>query len=498
MVNSSHSNILRLVEPTAAERFQDSAIAAMVGSAVADAMGWITEFIRSKEALERHTGSPWLSGYVSWPKNTGGRFNTYIDQIDEGEYSDDTQLSLCVARSIEPDGTSNANYFMKVELPLWMQYARGAGSTITAAAKAASRRSATPHSNFFSYRQGSHNLNYREAGANGAAMRVLPLAIANVHDSNALHDEIWMNAIITHGHPRAIVGALLIGEAARRVLNQEQLNGANFFPELERFVRNIHVPESDHLRQWQEEWDTGSSIQFTSVLAETKEEVLSGIALAATARDTSVEAIVRQLGCFERNTKGSGIATTIAALALFFRYGGNFRGCVEHAVNLIGADTDTIAAMSAGLAGAIGGTDSLPEEWTVKVQDYNYLNRVAQALTRIALKEAPGWELGPQSRSTPDGVDLSKATSFSRGQRIAHPIFGMGWVAHVQTQAIRRKAGGTITLVDVEFDMGQKIRLRTRPQLFAADRNQIQAARSRMLRLESIQPGLSDARSSPD
>ena len=162
---------LALAEPTQDELVRDRAIAALVGSAIADAMGWITEFMRSKESLQHYIGRDWLDRYVSWPKNTGGRFNTYIDQINAGDYSDDTQLALCLARSIEPDGTVNAFYFSKVELPLWMQYARGAGSTITAAANAASRRSSGPYSNFFKYRRGNRVFDYREAGANGAAMR---------------------------------------------------------------------------------------------------------------------------------------------------------------------------------------------------------------------------------------------------------------------------------------------------------------------------------------
>ena len=244
-------------------------------------------------------------------------------------------------------------------------------------------------------------------------------------------------------------------------------------------------PETDEFRQWLRRWNSDYPVWFDDLFAETKAEFVSALVEAGRARDAEIDDVVRKLGCYTPATKGSGVATVSAALALFYRYGGNFKACVEHAVNLIGADTDTIGAMAAGLAGAVGGSISLPEDWTVHVQDYNYLNRVAEALVDIGLRQASGWELGPQvlnDHSPADSVNLSKATQFTRGQRLIHPIFGKGWVSHVQTQAIRRKSGGNVTLVDVEFDVGQRVRLRTRPRLLEADARQSAAARARMSR----------------
>ena len=482
MTTTPASEILVSHDPTTTERFRDHATAALVTSAIGDSMGWITEFMRSKDALHRYTGMQWLNRYVSWPKRTGGRFNAYVDQINEGDYSDDTQLALCVARSIEHDGRGNARYFMKVELPLWMQYARGAGSTINAAAKAASRKKADWNSNFFRYRQGTRDVDYRDAGANGAAMRVLPLAIANVADRRQLHDQVWTNAIITHGHPRAIVGACLIAEAARLVLAGENLDRQEFFPGLLAAVDDIEIPDGEMFEAWVKSWNAGTE-RFQVSLDHTKDEARDALGLAAQSRHRPVDEIIQLLGCYERDTKGSGIATTAAALALFYRYGGSVRGCIEHAVNLIGTDTDTIAAMAGGLTGALVGTGEIPEAWAVKVQDFTYLNRVAESLARIGLREGTGWDLGPQtvlSGPVPDATELSRATSFSNGQRVSHPIFGMGWISQVQTQEIRRRKGGTITLVDVEFDTGQRIRLRTRPELLRVDQEQVEEARSRM------------------
>ena len=471
--------------PSRSEEILDRAIGAMTGLAIADAMGWITEFMKSKATLRTHTGVGWLDHYVSWPKKTGGRFNTYVDHINEGDYSDDTQLTLCIARSVNPDGTFDAHYFMKVELPLWMQYARGAGSTVTAAAKAAARKSASWNSNFFTYRRGNRVVSYRDSGANGAAMRVLPLAISNLTDPARMAENTWVSSIITHGHPRAIVGALVIAEALRRVINSEGLTTEEFFPALTQYVDGITTPNASEFKDWETRWnaDSLSNRSFKVTLEETKEEMRQAIKVASTSRERPIETTAKELGCYERSTRGSGVGTVATALALFYRFGGNYKGCVEHAVNLVGTDTDTIGAMAGALAGARGGTRSLPEHWAVKVQDAHYFHRVAESLFRIGQHRISQWELGPQTvvdGPIPSALEMDSAPNFSQGQRIRHPIFGAGWVRHVQTQEIRRKRGGSITLVDVAFDMGQSIRLRTRPALLHVDEEQIQAARTRM------------------
>ena len=89
---------------------------ALMGGAIADALGWPTEFSRSPEDLKR-VGVPYpVHDFVPWHKRTGGRFFTRIDNIQPGDYSDDTQLTLAVARSLNADGTVDNEYFAKKEL----------------------------------------------------------------------------------------------------------------------------------------------------------------------------------------------------------------------------------------------------------------------------------------------------------------------------------------------------------------------------------------------
>jgi len=199
-------------------RLEDKISGALLGGAIADAMGWPTEFLKSQKQLQDRFGVSRLEDFVAWEKQTGGRFNAYIEYIGIGDYSDDTQLTLSVARSMLLDGRSDVEHFAKTEMPLWLGYARGAGATIIAAAHSLSRKTARWNQNFFNLRRGGGTFSYTTAGANGAAMRVAPVAMANPRSIDRLQREVWRNAIVTHGHPRAIIGALVYARAVAYIV----------------------------------------------------------------------------------------------------------------------------------------------------------------------------------------------------------------------------------------------------------------------------------------
>ena len=56
---------------------------------------------------------------------------------------------------------------------------------------------------------------------------------------------------------------------------------------------------------------------------------------------------------------------------------GSYRECVLKAVNL-GDDTDTVAAVAGGLAGALYGLDSIPKEWLWKLKKKDYIEKMCE------------------------------------------------------------------------------------------------------------------------
>jgi len=452
------------IEPTLEDEYFSRIAGSLIGAAAADALGWITEFVRGPEHMRKIYHSDRVTEYRSWQKATGGRFNTYIDYISAGQYSDDTQLTLALARSLKSDGSVDVHHFAKVELPLWLDYARGAGSTITGAARALQRKSADWNSNFFTYRHRGTTGDYRDAGANGAAMRVAPVALANVNDQERMVTAVWQSAVCTHGHPRAILGALLLAEAIRNCALEGLAFQSRLVTHLVDFVTSSDMPKGEGLDKWRERWIEDDR-SFDHEWEQTKVEVLGGLEKLSGVRDASdALQMMESLGCFRPEAKGSGTATVLAGLAIFVSVGNSFRDAVLEAVNALGSDTDTIGGFVGALCGAAHGYDKVPVEWASTMQDYDYFMRVATELTRVTCRTGVGGQaLRPSNGSKPkypNLIEKLRAHEVIQNERVFHPLFGSGLVTSVDAQHLRRKDGATVVLAWVAFDIGQSCKFR--------------------------------------
>src|SRR5262249_31017114 len=148
---------------------------------------------------------------------------------------------------------------------------------------------------------------------------------------------------------------------------------AEFLDTLRTFVESIELPSDPDLEAWVTEWQRRSQDEFVSVLRATCDEMLRFVGLLTPQNKTArLYEIYDRLGCFAPATKGSGTSTVAAALAVFVRHGRTFEHAVIEAINMLGSDTDTIAAMTATLAGAHAGYAAIPEKWATRMQDFSY------------------------------------------------------------------------------------------------------------------------------
>ena len=69
---------------------------ALVSFAVGDALGWPNE----RRAMSSSYNKNYISNFKEWQKKSGGRYWWHNEIIMPGEYSDDTQLTLAIARSL--------------------------------------------------------------------------------------------------------------------------------------------------------------------------------------------------------------------------------------------------------------------------------------------------------------------------------------------------------------------------------------------------------------
>ena len=322
--------------------------------------------------------------FETWVRRSGGRFRPFEEGIHAGDYSDDTQLTLAVARSRANHGPDWWKALTRVELPVWMLYERGGGGATKRAAIAWANGQRPWKS---SQRNGARQ--YFDAGGNGVAMRVLPHALFLAEQENAatlIHDVV-LDGSATHGHPRALVGAAAYAYAAWSLVRNR--NTLRFGELLDLLI--------DHAAEWSKlpKSERQSSSWFKAAEGVTKgcygetwektagemlqllQVARNGLQAGALADDHS---ILKDLGCFGR-TKGAGTSSAAAAAYLAARHAAQPVQGILRAAFEKGADTDTLAAMAGGLMGCLAGIEWLPSPW-LQVQDAHYLRNLAAQIAK--------------------------------------------------------------------------------------------------------------------
>ncbi|MCB8836914.1 ADP-ribosylglycohydrolase family protein [Aurantimonas sp. VKM B-3413] len=362
--------------------------AVLLGAAFGDALGWPHEQRANAKSQQPVIDDVTFQG---WTKRSGGRFRPHEERIGAGQYSDDTQLTIAVARSriYAPDWWRHLAY---VELPFWTVYQRGGGGASLRAAKLWVKGTAPWEAS------DSDRRRYLEAGGNGVAMRVAPHVLSAFVEENFadVARDIVGDGVTTHGHPRALVGALAFGYALWKALRvegtleygaiiQEVLHGQRVWGA---------VPRIAHLwPTWQD--CVSSNPLFQQAWDEAVNEVLqqlhvAEVALSNGALDFDDEAMQR-IGCFDKRLSGAGTVAASAAIFLASKYAASPIEGVCRAAYARGADTDTIASMTGALAGAVSGLDWLRPSLD-QLQDASLLSQLALMLHAGEVTDRPDVE----------------------------------------------------------------------------------------------------------
>jgi len=363
-------------KPNLRDRFRGS----FVGAAVGDALGFITEFVRDKSELREQTGQAALTNLVPWLRRTRFRGKYTIKlPLPAGAYSDDTQLTLAIARAIRADRSFDVESFAQCELPLWIHYRLGAGVGTTLAAENLARGRAKWYDNFYE----SSRSKYVNGGGNGAAMRILPLALVNYDDQMLLYRDVWRSTITTHGHLRALVGSLLMADSIALLLKNpsgkiawlEALieSCSRYYPNLADILQE--VPEYS---RWQKQWEEKSHLHFSDELQSVRDETVKQLEFVKESllKKTPVGTVLSRLGCYDRQTKGAGNSTVVAA-AFFMCRAERFSEAVLSVVNEFGIDTDTIAYCVGAMFGVYYGSESIPLDLGEGILDLDYILKTA-------------------------------------------------------------------------------------------------------------------------
>jgi len=307
-------------------------VGSLLGCAFGDVLGSAVEMQPRSEILRQH---PQLLR----------NFTAAERSIGFGCYTDDTEMTLALARSIirsgRVDGADCAASYAEAFTPE-RGYGRSAIEVLTALQQGADWRS----TGTLLFAEGSFG--------NGGAMRIAPVGLLyGQFEYPRLYSKVKAAVWMTHSHPEGIDAALLQARAVGLLASCEAV------PEPKHILEQLlwFAPESGLNKQLQ---------QLAALLA-------SG---------ASAEQVVAAFACGVRSAD-----SWPPALWAALRYIDNPEEAIIQAVNL-GGDADTIGAMTGALAGALHGDRWFPTRWYEQLENAengrDELIQTAQQLAAIS------------------------------------------------------------------------------------------------------------------
>ncbi|MBI5764273.1 MAG: ADP-ribosylglycohydrolase family protein [Planctomycetes bacterium] len=306
---------------------QDRYLGCVLGLAIGDALGWPVEFLRLS-AIRAQFGADGITDLHPSQRHPRGTF------------TDDTQMSLALARAILSHGTQSEAEFVAEsarQFVLWSQSAendRAPGMTCMAGCRALAK-----------------DPNWRAPGNNdskgcGTAMRTAPIGLAWHGDEDKITRMAAQTSELTHGHPAATAGGV-----ATALLVSWALDG---------------MPPDDMLRRLVERTRPISGefadkvLQVPMVLHRDSKAAYGVLGGAWTADEA-----------------------TACALYAFMQSPSDYRQTVITAVNMDG-DSDSVGCIAGAISGAFNGVAAIPETWRQDVEQRETLIEIAGDLHAFA------------------------------------------------------------------------------------------------------------------
>ncbi|AQS60488.1 hypothetical protein B0537_03540 [Desulforamulus ferrireducens] len=304
----------------------------MLGVVVGDALGLPVQFLSREEVRQNPIHG--MTGY--------GTFNT-----PPGTWSDDTSLTLCLAESLSSKGYQPED----IALRFLRWYREGYWTPFGEAFDIGGATREAMEQLMAGIPPLEAGPNHERSNGNGSLMRILPAVLYFAHaPESEMLQRVCEVSRITHGHPRSqlacclyalLVKELLAGkaplEAYREMRDKESI-----------FIGTPMEKELPHFQR-----------------------LLSGLL------PSLPEGAIKS---------GGYVVDTLEAAIWCLLNHTDFRSTLLAAVNL-GEDTDTVGAVTGGLAGVLYGKSAIPAEWLAVISGYQDI----EALCRRFLNCLP-WQ----------------------------------------------------------------------------------------------------------
>ncbi len=311
---------------------RDRCLGCLLGGAVGDALGAPFEGLWSHSIPDEETLLAGFAEYEGYP---------------EGQYTDDTQLTVATVRSILRSGGVSPPDVARSLAALWKtQSVIGPGGACTHAATTFLRTG-----------------DWTTCGAavgqagNGAAMRTAVLGLFFHDKPEQLPEAAADVSRITHHDPRSVAGGVAVAKAAQRFASGSSAEPEDFCRHVAETVAPLDTTFAELVRG------------LPDLVRRPPADALPAIAGAGMARPEFDAPIITPFV----------IPTVLAAFWCLLHHPDSWPRAVATAVRL-GGDVDTLGAIVGALSGVRLGHEAIPSHLRETVRDADLLRRLALRL----------------------------------------------------------------------------------------------------------------------
>jgi len=320
----------------------------LAGVAIGDAMGMPT-FGFSPEQIREKFGK--VVNFIDAPIG-----HIIHDGLKAGQVTDDTQITLVLADAIIKDGFVSKEGFAKGLL----KWSKGLGASIDKMLGPSTRRALEKIA------KGTNINDVTGTGTtDGASMRISPVGILNAgFDLEKVVEDVVRACLLTHNTSVAISAASSVACAISKAI----VGNCGVDDIIEAGIRGANL---------------GAKFGIFYSAAPVDKRIELAIKLILKAKN--FEEITDSL----YNYVGAGIESNEAiptAFGVFFATNGEPMDAIKMATN-IGGDSDTIASIVGGMAGAYKGIEAFPKDVVKKVKQVNKLEFEKMARKLLELRE---------------------------------------------------------------------------------------------------------------
>jgi ADP-ribosylglycohydrolase len=313
----------------------------LMGLAIGDTLG------RPFEGLIRLKIHSQFDNFKDYINNNKKKFNTYTD---------DTQLTLHTAKALINGAGFKLEYLIR-EFINWLDdppIGPGFGC-------------------ISSIQKLKYGIPWEEAasksGGNGTAMRVSPIGLLYCKDPKKLEEAAIKSSIITHSHPAASAGAIVIAKVIAYLINLQ--SDAEF--SIDNFFEFIIEPLT---RSKDQIW-----LEFIKILNNVRKNINisieAGLIKFSQAGVKSPFFIEQFLG--RAFVHPYALSTVACAIFIFLKHMSSFENCI-YELATAGGDSDTVAAIGGSLIGCYKGVKNIPNELVNLTKNHQEILKTSEEL----------------------------------------------------------------------------------------------------------------------